>query len=142
MGKLEIGKKNEGVAEGFNVQEKTVEILLHAKQSGKTYDLLHVLNEPTPKQWKEYQAAANKFKTDSRTVQIQNTTLGAQEKLWNEIAVRVEGYNDGEKPLECAGENWRRLVSILHKSQAIRALGEVWFGDEDEEKNSGTASDD
>ena len=127
---------------GFDLDENVVVVVLKAEQGGKIHLLKHHLREPSPKQWKEYQAAANKYKAGRRDIEIKDCTLAAREKLWNEIAIKVEGYRKGGKPLECSGEQWKRDMRVLHKSQAIVQLGQVWAPDEEREKNFETTSDD
>jgi|GEM_PF-6489181 len=134
----------EQLAAGFDLDETEVVIILKAEQRGKIFTLKHYLRRPTAKQWKEYQEAINKYKTGGRDIEVKDRTLAARERLWSEVIIRVEGYTKAGQPLDCSGEDWKRRMDILHKSQAIVKLGQVWApnADEDTEKNFETTSDD
>jgi len=142
---MEEGKERQEESFGFDVTEaQEHEIRIGGKLNGKRYTVLHVLRDPTPKQWKNYEAETSCLKPKRGQPEFRDRSLAAREKLWNEIVVRVEGYRKAGEPLECQGEQWKQLIPILHKSAAIRDLGEIWNEgeDDDDEKNSETASDD
>jgi len=139
--KHEFGGTTLQQAEGFDLDVTQIEIPLVAPQGNRTYNLLHVVRPPTTKEWKDYDAAQSTIKAGGRDVKVKTSTLAARERLWDAIALCVVGYRKDGKPLVCEGKDWKRRVPILHKSQAIRELGNVWAQEEDDEKNSVTESD-
>lgn len=127
----------------FELADQVHRIHLQAESGGETYDLFHNLREPTAGQWKEYQSRSSKMKSDGQNLQLKGS-LGAEEWLWGQVAVSVEGYSFKGQPLACDGEDWKRRVNIIHKRRAIQELSRVWApsGEDAEAKNSGTVSDD
>ncbi len=125
----------------FDLDEDIFDIPLQVKRKGRVYTLKHRLRAPSARQWKDFQRNVSRRKKDRSDNSPEPRMLEASEKLWGEIAVSVEGYGLGGKKLDCSGEDWKKRIDILHKFQAVQELGNVWVADEDDIKNSESASD-
>lgn len=121
---------------GFRVGQNEVKTRIIAMQDGERHTLVHIHREPTPSELKEYQRAS----AAAVIAEGADSRYGdAEEKLWDEIIISVEGYEDEHGNdvcgQECPHSEWKTLIPLTHKLAAINQIGSVWIPRRGEGKN-------
>ncbi len=114
---------------GFELDLDQTEVVLTAPQGGVSYKLKHILRQPTSYEWKEYDRRSASLHRGKAG--LENNILEAREWLYNKVVQRLEGYTFQGGALSPDTPNWKDKVPVLHKSQVIGRLGEVYL-EEDE----------
>ena len=123
---------------GFRVGLKEREVVLVASQDGREHRLTHTLNQPTSKDWIDYERSRASVKLRGRKSKIESTALQAKAELYDKLIISVDGYYDEESKKQVGPEveNWKDKIPVLHKSEVLETFGEVCPEDEnDPEKN-------
>lgn len=110
---------------GYKVGRKEARTIIQAKQDGMTFSLTHIHSEPKTEQLKEYQRL-NALAAISDGGGIYKYG-DAEEKLWEEIIIKVEGYQDEEGNDLMQLDNWKALIPLTHKIAVINQTGNVWI---------------
>lgn len=123
---------------GFEVSASGEErIKLVAERGGVEHTLVHVLRQPTASELRTYSRMRSEVEVRRRRASLKHSPAEADEWLWGRIAVRVEGYTVEGRELTSDVPEWKSLVPLLHKVEAVSAVCAV-AADEEEELGKGS----
>lgn len=123
---------------GFEVSASGEErIKLVAERGGVEHTLVHVLRQPTASELRTYSRMRSEVEVRRRRASLKHSPAEADEWLWAQIAVRVEGYTVEGRELTSDVPEWKSLVPLLHKVEAVSAVCAV-AADEEEELGKGS----
>lgn len=123
---------------GFEVSASGEErIKLVAERGGVEHTLVHVLGQPTASELRTYSRMRSEVEVRRRRASLKHSPAEADEWLWSQIAVNVEGYTIDGKPLDASRVDWKDHVPLLHKVEAVSAVCAV-AADEEEELGKGS----
>ena len=123
---------------GFEVRaSEESKVTLVAEQGGVEHTLVHVLGQPTASELRNYSRMRSEVEVRRRRASLKHSPAEADEWLWDQIAVRVEGYTVEGRELTSDVPEWKSLVPLLHKVEAVSAMCAV-AADEDEELGKGS----
>ena len=107
-------------------------INLVAEQGGKEVRLVHILMQPTTSQLHTYSRMQSEFEFRRRKASLKKSPSEGNEWLWEQIAVRVEGYTIEGEELTPDVPDWKSHVPLPHKVEAVAAMTAVAAEDEEE----------
>jgi hypothetical protein len=128
---------------GFEVRtSQESRVTLIAEQGGVEHTLVHVLRQPTASELRDYSRMRSEVEVRRRRAALKRSPAEADEWLWDQIALCVEGYTVEGRNLTADMPEWKSLVPLLHKVEAVASVCAV-AADEDEElgKESSPSSD-
>ena len=107
-------------------------IHLVAERGGEEHRLVHVLREPAASELRTYSRMRSEFEVRRGKAALRRSPAEADEWLWDQTAVRVEGYTIEGKELTPEISEWKSHVPLLHKVEAVAASSAVAAEDQEE----------
>jgi len=94
----------------------------------------HFFRLPTLQDWERYFRGTSQLglSRGKGTLELSASIEERQLELWNALIIRVEGYSVGGEPL-MEKENWRDLIPVDHKNNALNGFITAWVPDEEVE---------